>query len=546
MAWERVRFDRRELAGAFGDIGTDLPLLVALIVTCGLDAASVFAVFGVLQIATGLVYGIPMPVQPLKAMAAIMLVQRLPAGTLAGGGLVIGAAMLLLALTGLLDRLARAVPKEVVRGLQLGLGLTLASLALKEYVPAEGLSGYALAILCAAALLAHPRESRVPAPLIVIGLGLAYAILTNLGHGPVGPIAALRLPAPVVPTRDQLAQGALLLALPQIALSLGNSVIATSQASRDLFPGRSVPVRKIGVTYGLMNLVAPWLGGVPVCHGCGGLVGFYGFGARTGGAPVLYGSLYLVLGLFFSPAVSLVLRVFPLPVLGVVLLFEAVALMTLIRDVARAPQALWVALAVAAMVIGLPYGYAVGLVAGMAIVACLRRGWARAPSVLAKERPMMTGVVRWFDDERGIALLARDDNGEDAFCPFGAILEDGCFKKIAPGQRVEFEVLESPEGAVAGNVRRVFDDQGVLATRLCANAVQVRTRSWGEVDLPSTAERLRQFGDVRLTPVLLRLRAPPHDLTLFDDGRAIVKGTDDVEQARGLVRQWLGVRLPPQ
>ncbi|HTO98087.1 MAG TPA: cold shock domain-containing protein [Myxococcales bacterium] len=156
---------------------------------------------------------------------------------------------------------------------------------------------------------------------------------------------------------------------------------------------------------------------------------------------------------------------------------------------------------------------------------------------------MMRGTVRWFDDARGIALLARDDKGEDAFCPFGAILADGCFKKIAPGQRVEFELFDTPEGAVAGNVRRVFDEAGVLVTVLCANAVQVRTRSWGEVDLPAAAERLRSFGEVRLAQCLVRLRAPPHEMTLFDDGRAIVKGTDDPSLARDLLRNWLGVRI---
>jgi len=102
-ALPRLRFDRHELAGAFGDIGTDLPLLLALIATCKLDAASVCIMFGLLQIATGILYGIPMPVQPLKAMAAIMLAQRLSPGTLAGGGLVIGVSMLFLAASGLLD-----------------------------------------------------------------------------------------------------------------------------------------------------------------------------------------------------------------------------------------------------------------------------------------------------------------------------------------------------------------------------------------------------------------------------------------------------------
>jgi hypothetical protein len=380
----RLRFDRHELAGAFGDIGTDLPLLIALIATCGLDAASVCIIFGLLQVATGLLYGIPMPVQPLKAMAAIMLAQHLSAGTLAGGGLVIGVAMLFLAVTGLLDWLARVVPKEVVRGIQLGLGMTLATLALKSYAGADGASGYLLAVGAVVLLLVLRRQHRVPAPLVVMGLAVLYAMVVKVDAGAMAGAVGLRFPVLIVPTQDELVQGALLLALPQIPLSLGNSVIATSQTTRDLFPERAVPVRKIGFTYGLMNLIAPWFGGVPVCHGCGGLVGFHGFGARTGGAPVLYGAMYVVLGLFFAPGFSEVVRVFSLPVLGVVLLFEAVALMALVRDVSSDRSALWIALAVAAAVVGLPYGYVVGLVAGTAIAWGVRKGWVTTP---AAEQP---------------------------------------------------------------------------------------------------------------------------------------------------------------
>jgi len=377
----RLRFDRHELAGAFGDIGTDLPLLIALIVTCGLDAASVCILFGALQIATGILYGIPMPVQPLKAMATIMLAQRLPPGILAGGGLVIGVAMLVLTVTGLLDWLARVVPKEVVRGIQLGLGITLGSLALKEYAGAEGVLGYVLAGVSVVALLTLARQRRVPAPLVVIGLGFAYAIV-KVGGG-LGHTIGLGVPTISAPTLHEIGQGALLLALPQIPLSLGNSVIATSQTTRDLFPDRAVSVRKIGFTYSCMNLVAPWFGGVPVCHGCGGLVGFYGFGARTGGAPVLYGAMYLVLGLVFAPGFAQIVRLFPLPVLGIVLLFEAIGLMTLVRDVAAERRALWIVFGVATAVVGLPYGYVVGLVAGTVIAWGVNRGWVTTPSISA-------------------------------------------------------------------------------------------------------------------------------------------------------------------
>jgi MFS superfamily sulfate permease-like transporter len=375
-----LRFDRHELAGAFGDIGTDLPLLIALIATTGLDAASVCILFGAMQIATGLLYGIPMPVQPLKAMATIMLAEKLAPGVLAGGGLVIGASMLLLAATGLLDVIARRVPKEVVRGLQLGLGVTLALLALRKYMPADGAPGWILAAVSAALLLALRRQRVVPGPLVVMGLGVGYALLWKLDLADLGDAFGLRLPSFRAPSSQELWDGALLLALPQIPLSLGNSVIATSQTSRDLFPDRAVSVKKIGITYGLMNLVAPWFGGVPVCHGCGGLVGFHGFGARTGGAPVMYGALYVVLGLLCAPGFGEVIRVFPMPLLGVVLLFEAVALGRLVRDVSKDRRALFVALLVAATVVFAPYGYVTGLVGGTVLA------WILAPKAARKDR----------------------------------------------------------------------------------------------------------------------------------------------------------------
>lgn len=376
----RFRFDRHELAGAFGDIGTDLPLLIALIATCDLNVAGVCVLFGSLQIVTGLLYGIPMPVQPLKAMAAIMIAQRLSPGVLAGGGLAIGAGMLLLTVTGLLDHVVRVVPKQVVRGVQLGLGITLASLALGMFGK-DGAPGYALAVVSVAALLTLRGQRRVPAPLLVMALGLGYALAFKLGGTSTTGMMALRLPELASPSFEDVRRGALLLALPQLPLSLGNSVIATSQTTRDLFPDRAVSVRKIGLTYGLMNLVAPWFGGVPVCHGCGGLVGFYGFGARTGAAPVLYGGMYVLLGLFFAPGFARLVGVFPMPVLGVVLLFEAVALMMLVRDVASDKTALWIALTVAAAVVGLPYGYAVGMVAGTLIAWGAKRGWLTTPPV---------------------------------------------------------------------------------------------------------------------------------------------------------------------
>jgi MFS superfamily sulfate permease-like transporter len=163
------------------------------------------------------------------------------------------------------------------------------------------------------------------------------------------------------------------LAIPQIPLSLGNSILATHQSARDLFPDRAPEIRKISGTYALMNLVNPFFGGVPTCHGSGGIVGHYTFGARTGGSVVIYGGFYLLLGLLFSGGFDRVIRVFPLPVLGVLLLFEGLGLMTLIRRLEDQARTLGPALLIGLIAASVPYGYLIGLLVGPLLLAVSRR-----------------------------------------------------------------------------------------------------------------------------------------------------------------------------
>ncbi len=371
----RLRFDRHELSGAFGDMGTDLPLLVGMILAARLDSAGVLSAFGLMQILTGIWYRMPMPVQPLKAMAALVIAQKLPAATLYGGGLAIGVVMLALSLSGAITWVARIVPKPVVRGIQLGLGLQLASIALKDYVRSDGTAGWVLAAAGFALTLILMRLSRFPAAAAIIALGLAYAFAFKLSGGDFARAAGFRLPQWHAITWPDIWTGFLVLSLPQLPLSLANSVLATRQVAADLFPQRPVTVRQIGITYSLMNLINPFLGGAPTCHGSGGMAGHYTFGGRTGGSVVIYGSIFLILGLFFSSGFRTIIEIFPLPVLGVLLLFESLALILLVRDTApeRADFAVAALVGLAALV--LPYGYVIGLVAGTLLHAAAHRGW---------------------------------------------------------------------------------------------------------------------------------------------------------------------------
>ena len=368
-----LRFDRNELAGAFGDLGTDLPLVVGVTLAAGLDATSVLVMFGVMQILSGLRYRIPMPVQPLKAMAAIVIAQGIDGPILYGGGLAIGIIMLVLSLTGAVDWLARIVPKSVVRGIQFGLGLQLARLALGDYIQADGFAGYALAIVAFVIALALLGNRRYPAALLIVGIGFIYALLFRVDLSAVGQGFGFALPALRVPQWQDVVVGFAVLALPQIPLSLGNSLLATRQVAEDLYPSRRLTVRQISLTYSLMNLVNPFFGGIPTCHGSGGMAGHYAFGARTGGSVVIEGALYASIGLFFGKGFEALVVVFPMPVLGVILLFESLALMRLVRDMAASASDLTIVLLVGLIAAGLPYGYLIGMVVGMALAYAARR-----------------------------------------------------------------------------------------------------------------------------------------------------------------------------
>ncbi|MEO7647213.1 MAG: putative sulfate/molybdate transporter [Gemmatimonadaceae bacterium] len=369
----RFRFDRNELAGAFGDIGTDLPLIVGMVVAAGLDAASVLVMFGLMQYVTAVRYGMPMAVQPLKAMAVIVITQKIAGPVLFGAGLAIGVIMLLLTVTGGLGWLARVVPKSVVRGLQLGLGVQLSLLALGNYVRSDGMTGYALAAVAFAIAMALYGNRRWPAALPIIALGIVYAFVYNLDAASLVSGLGFTLPVLRTPSPSDIWTGLVILALPQIPLSLGNSLLATRQTAHDLFPEKHITIERLGYTYSLMNLVNPWFGGIPTCHGSGGLMGHYTFGARTGGSLLIYGSLFLTMGLFFAGAFTQVVQVFPLPVLGVLLLFEGWALMWLARDVMPVRHDLAITIGVALVAVLAPYGYVLGLLLGTLAWYVLKR-----------------------------------------------------------------------------------------------------------------------------------------------------------------------------
>jgi hypothetical protein len=317
--FKQIKFDRNELAGAFGDIGTDLPLIIGMILAVGLDSSSVLIMFGVMQILTGLTYRIPMPVQPLKAMAAIVIAQgasgKINPNILYGAGLAIGITIFILTITRLIDWIAKVIPKCVIRGIQFGLGIKLALLvAIKKYVFVDGVYGLWLAAIAFLIIIFFIGNRKYPAALLVIILGLVYAVIFKSDNINLVGSLGFNLPEFNLPLWPDILTGFILLTIPQIPLSIGNSILATKQLTEDYFPEKSISVHKIGLTYSLINIISPFFSGIPVCHGSGGMAGHYIFGGRTGGSVIIYGSLFLFLGLFLDAGFENIIHIFPLPV----------------------------------------------------------------------------------------------------------------------------------------------------------------------------------------------------------------------------------------
>lgn len=319
----RNRYDLREWAGAFGDLGTLLPFVMAYLSVLQLDPLGVLFGFGVSMVFCGAWFKTPIPVQPMKAIGGVAAAQTaqsavLTAGVIQGAALATGLLWLLLGATGIARRLGRWVSAPVAQGVVVGLALALmwqgAQLMQQAWLLAA--AGLLLALLLA-------RHTRFPGIFALVLLGLGWTWLrqpeTMAALGSIG--MQWRWPSftwPALSVHDLLL-GAVLLALPQAPLTLGNAIIGIRAENNRLFPTRQVSERSMALSTGLMNLFGSAVGAVPMCHGAGGMAGHVAFGARTGGSVVILGALLLVLALGFSGSVMTIFGLMPPAVLGTVL-----------------------------------------------------------------------------------------------------------------------------------------------------------------------------------------------------------------------------------
>ena len=368
-------YNKMEFAGAFGDLGTLIPFVVGYITLNKMDPLGILIAFGIFKIFAGLYFKTPIPIQPMKAIGgmAISHAGAITPGMIWGSGIFTGLFWLLMGVTGSVTWIEKVTTKPVVRGIMLGLGLSFIGegLGMMRNHPLFAIGGIALTFF----LL---DNRRIPAMLALLGYGILVAFmqepelfgqLSNLSIRFRWPELALGR----ISWKDLFA-GFVLLGLPQAPLTLGNAVIGTCAENNAHFPERKVTAKTISVDHGVMNLISACIGGVPLCHGAGGMAGHIRFGARTGGALVILGVMVLLTGLFLSDSVGLLFQFFPRPVLGVILFFAGIELALVVKDIRLKRQNLFVLLVTAGTAM---WNMGVAYLAGLLLYYGIQRRWIR-------------------------------------------------------------------------------------------------------------------------------------------------------------------------
>ena len=314
---KKIIFFLSELAGAVGDFGTIIPLTLAVALVTGMNIGIILLFFGIWFIATGWYYGLPIPIEPMKAIAVIAIAEKMGTGEIAAAGLILGLLFLLMSYGPLFLWLETIIPVSVIRGIQLGLALLLIKSAAGFVLKDPFFSGVGLAVILAFLLFTLYRP-QVPdlSALVLIGIGLAAGIAAE----GFPTIHAFPLPVFFIPSYQQTLHAIYELVPSQMFLTITNAILATALLTRDLFQ-RDIPPARFSRTIGLMNIVSVPFGGFPMCHGAGGLAAQYRYGARTALASVFAGIIFCVVAFLFGSPETLLL--IPVGVFGALLLFAA-------------------------------------------------------------------------------------------------------------------------------------------------------------------------------------------------------------------------------
>ena len=283
-------------------------------------------------------------------------------------GFAMGLVWVLFAATGIIGRLAKITPKSVVRGIQATLGILLAVEAVKMIA-----TGWLLGVVAIAIVLVLRKSRYAPAAVGLMLLGIALVAFQD--RLPSADLIHFT-PPPVTGFSPKEVWDSLVRAgFAQIPLTITNATIATAALLGTYFPDRTVGVGKLSWNQGIMNLVLPFFGGMPMCHGSGGLAGQYYFGARTGGTNLIEGAIEIALGLFFAATIAGLFSAFPMAIIGAMMFLVGIELTKFARDVRPGRDLIPLLLTVA---VSLLANMAVGFAAGLAVHYGMEK-WRRNP-----------------------------------------------------------------------------------------------------------------------------------------------------------------------
>lgn len=326
MKIKSFEFNLRELAGSMGDYGTLFPLAIGYIAVCGLNPAGFLVMMGIANIATGLLYRLPMPIEPMKVLAVVAIAQQWTPSMVYASGFGMGIVWTVFAAIGVMKWIAKVTPEPVIRGIQVALGGILAIEAIKMIS-----SWWILGIVSILIGLVLGKNRYAPAAIVLIALGVIIMLIKkqfNLIESPRLTLPTITGFRPVEVWQTFLQAG-----FAQIPLTATNAVIATSALIKSYWPERPVSESRLSLNMGVMNLILPFFGGMPLCHGAGGLAGQYYFGARTGGTNIIEGLIEIAMGLFLAGSIAGLFSVFPVAIIGAMMFLVGVELVKFAKGI---------------------------------------------------------------------------------------------------------------------------------------------------------------------------------------------------------------------
>ncbi len=393
----KFQFNRNEIAGSLGDLGTILPIAIGMILVNGLSSTGLFFSVGLFYILTGIYFGITVPVQPMKVIGAYSIATMMTADQVLASGLLMAILLMVIGLTGTMDIIGRNTPKSVIRGVQLSTGSLLMAQGVKLMIGNSNIQdlygmaepylklqrvgavpvGIIIGIIGIVITFYFIENRKVPAAIVVVLTGLIIGIVLSdfkfLSKMQIGLYFPHWMPFGF-PLKIDFTFAIFALVLPQIPMTFGNAVIANADLSNTYFGDASnkMTYKSLCISMGIGNLISFLFGGMPLCHGAGGLSAHYRFGARTAGSNLFIGFLFIGLVLLLGNSIITFFGLIPLSTLGVLLFFAGSQLSMTLLDVSKRMD-LFVVVSMLSITLASNLAYAFGVGLAMAYLLKFKR-----------------------------------------------------------------------------------------------------------------------------------------------------------------------------